>query len=164
MKASGQRVRGILGFNREVTKPRHANHRANRFIECIIAGYTKALPSLDDPSSEGQRPPAQDGCADDRSTAARLINRRVMAGCWCKRATKMLVDLAEKVDIRRDLQAQDLTSVRRPTRSCRFAARVDRRQHVKSNAIVLAKRMIVGVGRQMSRIDSTHMRAQGGDR
>jgi phosphoribosylaminoimidazolecarboxamide formyltransferase/IMP cyclohydrolase len=147
---------GILGFNREVDEATALQiTEPNRFVECIVAQAFSAAAfqvlTARPTWKKSVRLLETGPLTADAVRARSLDYRRVDGGL-----------LAQT----RDLAADDFTSLRVVTKRAptaeeladlRFAWTVCK--HVKSNAIVFAKKsMVVGVGAgQMSRVDSVHL-------
>jgi phosphoribosylaminoimidazolecarboxamide formyltransferase/IMP cyclohydrolase len=147
---------GILGCNREVDlATAELLCEDGRFLECIIApGFADAALHLltTKPTWKKSVRLLATGLLDAPAAApARLDFRPIDGG--------MLVQTLD--DSGDDFGKAQVVTKRQPTTAewedLKFAWRVA--QHVKSNAIVLAKALqVVGVGAgQMSRVDSTHL-------
>jgi phosphoribosylaminoimidazolecarboxamide formyltransferase/IMP cyclohydrolase len=147
---------GILGCNREVDLPTaELLCEDGRFLECIIApGFAEAALHLltTKPTWKKSVRLLATGPLDAAGhPAARLDYRPIDGG--------MLVQTPD--DSGDDFARAQVVTKRQPTAAewadLKFAWKVA--QHVKSNAIVLAKdQQVVGVGAgQMSRVDSTHL-------
>ncbi len=147
---------GILGCNREIDQPTaELLCEDGRFLECIIApGFADAALQLltTKPSwKKSVRLLATGPLTASATDAARYDYRPINGG--------MLVQTADESGD--DFANAQVVTKRQPTAAewadLKFAWRVA--QHVKSNAIVLAKgQQIIGVGAgQMSRVDSVQI-------
>jgi phosphoribosylaminoimidazolecarboxamide formyltransferase/IMP cyclohydrolase len=154
---------GILGFNRVVDEPTAAE-LAGIFYEAIIApGYTpEALTILQQKKSLrllATNTPIGPASVTSPQHAPRLDIRRVSGGLLVQTMDVVTDrDLERKVVTEREPTLEEVTDLL-------FAWKAV--QHVKSNAIVLAKKLsIVGVGAgQMNRVYSVHIAAdRAGDR